>query len=95
MSENCTHGRAKSLKDLLFTRQYCKFISDDTDLFTAEREAAHIEDQTTTLVFNPNRSLNLSAQRQKLPIQRYKNEILFCLENFQTLVIVGECGSGK
>lgn len=37
----------------------------------------------------------MAAQREKLPIKNYKNEILFCLENFQTLVIVGECGSGK
>ncbi|CRK91123.1 CLUMA_CG004811, isoform A [Clunio marinus] len=67
---------------------------DDTDLFTAERES-QIEDQTTSLVFNANRSLNLVAQRKRLPIARYKTEILYCLENFQTLVIVGECGSGK
>lgn len=63
-------------------------------MFNAEREA-QIDDQTTTFVFNANRSLNLSAQRQKLPIIRYKNEVLYCLESFQTLVIVGECGSGK
>lgn len=65
------------------------------DVFTAEREAQQIDDQTTTLVFNANRSLSLAAQREKLPIKRYKNEILFCLESFQCLVIVGECGSGK
>lgn len=62
---------------------------DDADLFTAEREQ-QIDDQSTTLVFNQHRSLNLAAQREKLPIKRYKNEILYCLENFQTLVIVGE-----
>lgn len=39
--------------------------------------------------------MSLAAQREKLPINRYKNEILYCLENFQTLIIVGECGSGK
>lgn len=60
---------------------------DDADLFTAERDAQSGE--STNFVFNPNRSLNLAAQREKLPIHRYKNEILFCLENFQTLVIVG------
>ena len=63
--------------------QILSFV-DESDLFTAERDAAQGE-ETTNFVFNPNRSLNLAAQREKLPINRYKNEILYCLENFQTL----------
>lgn len=66
----------------------------NADVFTAEREA-QIEDQTTTLVFNSNKNLSLANQREKLPIKKYANQILYCLENFQTVVIVGECGSGK
>lgn len=62
-------------------------------MFTSEREAQN--EETTNFVFNSNRSLSLAVQREKLPIHRYKNEILYCLETFQTLVIVGECGSGK
>ena len=73
---------------VLFTFNFTFFL-DDADLFSAERESQQIEDQSTSLVFNSNRNLNLVAQRSKLPIKNYKNEILFCLENFQTLVIVG------
>jgi len=54
-----------------------------------------IEDQTTTFIYNSNHSLSLAAQRDKLPIARYKREIFFALENFQTLILVGETASGK
>lgn len=39
--------------------------------------------------------MSLEAQREKLPIRKYKNDILYCLENYQTLILAGETGSGK
>lgn len=39
--------------------------------------------------------MSLQAQRDKLPIKKYRNDILYCLENYQTLILAGETGSGK
>jgi ATP-dependent RNA helicase DDX35 len=67
---------------------------DSEDLFATERENQNVE-ATTTFVFNPNKSLTLQSQREKLPIRKRRNDILYCLENYQTLVLCGETGSGK
>lgn len=40
-------------------------------------------------------SLSLAAQRQKLPIARNKDHILYLLERHQVVIVVGETGSGK
>lgn len=69
------------------------FVDDDS--FASERDAAPSEDHVTSFVFNANHSLNLQAQRERLPIRNYQDQILYCLENHQTLVLVGETGSGK
>lgn len=45
--------------------------------------------------FNPNKSLSISQQRKKLPIYAHRDDILFLLESFQTLIIQGETGCGK
>lgn len=67
---------------------------DSEDLFAVERESQNVE-STTTFVFNPNKSLSLQAQRERLPIRKKRNDILYCLENYQTLILCGETGSGK
>lgn len=69
-------------------------ISDD-DSFSSERDAAPSDDHVTSFVFNAHHSLSLAAQRERLPIRQYRDQILYCLENYQTLVLVGETGSGK
>lgn len=67
----------------------------DDDSFASERDAAPSDDHVTTFVFNANHSISLQAQRERLPIRNYRDNILHCLENYQTLVLVGETGSGK
>eukprot|EP01031_Cornospumella_fuschlensis_P027321 gene27321-33006_t len=47
------------------------------------------------LVLNRYKHLSLKQQRELLPICRVKKEILYLLEKFTTLVLVGETGSGK
>uniref|UniRef100_A0A182VKF5 Helicase ATP-binding domain-containing protein n=1 Tax=Anopheles merus TaxID=30066 RepID=A0A182VKF5_ANOME len=63
--------------------------------FASERDAAPADDHVTSFVFNAHQSLNLAAQRERLPIRQYRDQILYCLEHYQTLVLVGETGSGK
>lgn len=40
-------------------------------------------------------SLDLQSQRNKLPITKYRNDVLYLCEKFQTLILVGSTGSGK
>lgn len=72
-----------------------KFLKPDDDSFSSERDAQSTDDSVSTFIFNPHQSLNLQSQREKLPIRNYRDKILYCLENYQTLVLVGETGSGK
>jgi len=49
-----------------------------------------------TLVYaNKHRNLPLSRQRQLLPIARYRDSLLYALEEYRTVVVVGETGCGK
>ena len=45
--------------------------------------------------FNPNGNMSLDQQRRKLPIFQYRNHILWLIENYKTVVLVGETGCGK
>lgn len=49
----------------------------------------------TTFIYNRNISLPLDEQRKRLPIFKYKQHILYLLEKYQTLVLVGDTGCGK
>lgn len=51
--------------------------------------------ETTDFIFNKHLSQSIQSQRQKLPIFNNRNHILYLLEKFQTLVLVGETGCGK
>ncbi|KAJ8678997.1 hypothetical protein QAD02_014784 [Eretmocerus hayati] len=51
--------------------------------------------QSTQFVFNPNQSLALDLQRKRLPIYKLRSHIIYLLENYQALILVGETGCGK
>merc|ERR1719223_824849 len=51
--------------------------------------------EAAVLTVNRHKHLSLQQQRQLLPINRYRNEILYALETYRTLVLVGETGCGK
>lgn len=50
---------------------------------------------STQFVYNAHHSLALDMQRQRLPIFKNKSHIIYLLEKYQTLVLVGETGCGK
>lgn len=60
-----------------------------------ERVSEDSEGAGTCITYNSNLSLSISQQKQRLPIFQHRNEILYLLERYRTLVIVGETGSGK
>lgn len=47
------------------------------------------------VAFNPNGNLSLRQQSMLLPIYQSKERILYALETYRTVIIVGETGSGK
>ncbi|XP_043351665.1 probable ATP-dependent RNA helicase DHX35 isoform X6 [Dermochelys coriacea] len=61
---------------------------------TEERQSA-AESTGVSVIYNPYASLSIEQQRQKLPVFKLRNHILYLVENYQTLVIVGETGCGK
>jgi ATP-dependent RNA helicase DDX35 len=52
------------------------------------------DSESSSNVFNFNRS-PLFLQRQTLPIAKHRRQILYALEHYSVLIIVGETGSGK
>lgn len=59
---------------------------------------AHIErasDEKCDVIVNKLGHLPLTTQRQRLPIFQNRLHILYLLEHYRTVVIVGETGCGK
>lgn len=52
-------------------------------------------DVTTHFIFNPHRSQSIENQRKRLPIFQNRDQVLYLLESYQFLILVGETGSGK
>ena len=52
-------------------------------------------DTADTAIYNPNSSLSMNLQRQRLPIFMHRTNILYLLEKYETVIIVGETGCGK
>ncbi|XP_018575762.1 probable ATP-dependent RNA helicase DHX35 [Anoplophora glabripennis] len=51
--------------------------------------------ETTDFIYNKHLSQSIQTQKQRLPIFNNRNHILYLLEKYQTLVLIGETGSGK
>ncbi|KAI0273863.1 P-loop containing nucleoside triphosphate hydrolase protein [Gloeopeniophorella convolvens] len=43
----------------------------------------------------PSQALSVQAQRDRLPISKHKNNIMYCMENNQVVIVVGQTGCGK
>ncbi|XP_031228457.1 probable ATP-dependent RNA helicase DHX35 isoform X2 [Mastomys coucha] len=61
----------------------------------SEERQSVAENSRTTIIYNPYAALSIEQQRQKLPVFKLRNHILYLVENYQTVVIVGETGCGK
>lgn len=52
-------------------------------------------DSRSNFVYNRYHHLPIETQRQKLPVFQYRNHILYLLEKYQSLILIGETGCGK
>ncbi|KAI1712890.1 helicase associated domain (HA2) domain-containing protein [Ditylenchus destructor] len=72
---------------------------DDVDtslVFEENRPTVADDDEGTGALYNnPYLSMSIQQQRQRLPIFKHKTQLIYLLEKFQTVVVVGETGSGK
>ncbi|EJD74781.1 D-tyrosyl-tRNA(Tyr) deacylase [Loa loa] len=53
------------------------------------------EERTNVIVSNPFLALSIQQQRARLPIFKHRNHIIYLLEKYRILIIVGETGCGK
>ncbi|XP_039761529.1 probable ATP-dependent RNA helicase DHX35 [Pararge aegeria] len=94
----------------MFSRKPVFIRPDDDSLYPIKNKDGAIEtlinpnidtaltidkDAQTNFVYNRYHHLPLQAQRQKLPVFQYRNHILYLLEKYQTLILIGETGCGK
>ncbi|KAF8632461.1 hypothetical protein AX17_004830 [Amanita inopinata Kibby_2008] len=56
--------------------------------------ASEVEGNIVT-AYPTSSGLSIQAQRQKLPIYKHKEKLLYCVENYGVTVIVGQTGCGK
>ncbi|XP_064420527.1 probable ATP-dependent RNA helicase DHX35 [Latimeria chalumnae] len=80
---------------LLSTMKFWKPGTEGPGSSISEDRQSTTETAGTTVVYNPYASLSIEQQRQKLPVFKLRNHILYLIENYQTVVIVGETGCGK
>lgn len=78
-----------------FAPKFWKPGTDAPGQAIKEERTTTTEEGGTTVVYNQNISLSIEQQRQKLPVFKLRNHILYLVENYQTVVIVGETGCGK
>jgi ATP-dependent RNA helicase DDX35 len=62
---------------------------------SAEVDREGVGEGGRLLVFNKNESMALAAQRERLPIRKCRDAILFLVETRATTVLVGQTGCGK
>jgi ATP-dependent RNA helicase DDX35 len=62
-------------------------LDRDTENETGEAVVAHAEKQY--------RHLTLTQQRERLPVFKLRKELLYLLEKYQTVIVVGQTGCGK
>ncbi|CAH1778822.1 unnamed protein product, partial [Owenia fusiformis] len=76
-----------------FTPKFWKPGSEKPgELLSEERNRSS---ESTAIIYNPNVSMSIESQRTRLPVFKHRTNILYLVETYQTVVIVGETGCGK
>ncbi|KAI6188333.1 hypothetical protein M3Y98_00343500 [Aphelenchoides besseyi] len=60
-----------------------------------EQRPGTSEESTSIIYHNSHLALSIQQQRSRLPIAKLKNQLLYLVERFRCVVVVGETGSGK
>jgi hypothetical protein len=63
---------------------------------TVDRETENETSETLTVIGDQSyRYLSIQQQRERLPIFKSRTQLLYLIEKYQTLVVVGQTGCGK
>uniref|UniRef100_A0A158Q8I6 Myosin motor domain-containing protein n=1 Tax=Elaeophora elaphi TaxID=1147741 RepID=A0A158Q8I6_9BILA len=78
----------------------CSLCARDDIIFDNRNDSLVLEDRlteekTNVVISNPFLALSIQQQRIRLPIFKYRSHILYLLEKYRILIIVGETGCGK
>ena len=72
------------------------FLRPTDENFTWTEDKPDIEpSKDTTFIYNPHGNWSLQAQRQKLPISKNRDHLLYLLNSYRVVIVVGETGCGK
>jgi len=75
---------------------FLKPKDDDDSGQTWQEDRPDIDQNSqTSFVYNPNPTQGLESQRARLPVAKSRDHLLYLLETYQVVVVVGETGSGK
>ncbi|CAN7948217.1 unnamed protein product, partial [Ixodes hexagonus] len=90
----CLHNQSND-RDLGLPHKPClggkkEFLNEEWIIEDSLRNPEH-----TNVVYNPNVSLSIHQQRERLPVFKSRTDILYLLEKHQVLIVTGETGSGK
>lgn len=64
-------------------------LQEEKQVVSSDGDSGH------TLVYNHYARLSIRQQRERLPIFKRRDHVLYLLETHRTLILVGETGSGK
>lgn len=67
----------------------------DTSLVLEQRAGTSDSAENSLIYHNPHLALSIQQQRNRLPITKYKNQILYLVDRYRCTILVGETGSGK
>ncbi|KII68471.1 putative ATP-dependent RNA helicase DHX35 [Thelohanellus kitauei] len=64
------------------------------NLIRLERQEK-VEGSGSTIVYNYQMGLSIPQQKLRLPVYKFRTQILYLLEKYQTVVVMGQTGCGK
>ena len=74
--------------------KYTKTLNE-SNLSEDRSEETEKNSENISLFYNQNTWLSIDEQRKRLPVYRFKKQMEYLFDKYQTLVVVGETGCGK
>ncbi|XP_038077283.1 probable ATP-dependent RNA helicase DHX35 [Patiria miniata] len=78
-----------------FAPKFWKPGTDKPGAGLTEERSQVSEGSGECAIYNPYVAISIEQQRQRLPVFKHRNHILYLLEKYKAVVIVGETGCGK
>ncbi|KAK9369200.1 Pre-mRNA-splicing factor ATP-dependent RNA helicase-like protein cdc28 [Lipomyces kononenkoae] len=98
--EQARRATARIKKEVTEEQVHYDFVNDDSQRIDFLEEVSEMlskeqEELNASLKEAEEHAFSIDQVRKSLPIYRYRDELLDAFHNYQTVIIVGETGSGK